>query len=143
MYYGQHEEILKFRICRSKFCCSELSGSTLAMKDWKGVQDVNHKKFSNEGVIVVEDDHDVIHFNNSSDLALFTSLNDLYFVTLNIDGQSTDVEAPPDIIDVKEEYDFIDDEDGGPHDLVDFDDEVPANDDDDDVAVVYSNEEKD
>ncbi|GKD60867.1 hypothetical protein Tco_1298376, partial [Tanacetum coccineum] len=95
------------------------------------IQDVNHKKFSNGGVIVVEDDHDVIHFNNSSDFTLSTSLNDLDFATLNIDGQSTDVKAPPDIIDVDEDDDFIDDEDVFPHDLADFDDEVLANDDDD------------
>ncbi|GKA74062.1 hypothetical protein Tco_0780364, partial [Tanacetum coccineum] len=95
------------------------------------------------GVIVVEDDHDVIHFNNSSDLALSTSLNDLDFATLNIDGQSTDVVAPPDIINADEDDDFIDDEEDIPHDFADSDDEVLANDDVDDVAVVYSSEEED
>ncbi|GKB82940.1 hypothetical protein Tco_0949835 [Tanacetum coccineum] len=74
------------------------------------VQDVNHKKFSNGGVIVVEDDHDVIHFDNSSDLILSTSLDDLDFAILNIDLN-------------------LDDED-----LTNDDD-----DDDDDVAVVCSN----
>ncbi|GJR41163.1 gag-pol polyprotein [Tanacetum coccineum] len=91
--------------------------------DWKVVQDVNHKKVSNGGVIVVEDDHDVIHFDNSSDLALSTSLDDLDFTTLNIDGQSMDVDAPPDIIDADEDNDLIDDEDTLPHDLADSDDE--------------------
>ncbi|GKA12721.1 zinc finger, PHD-type containing protein [Tanacetum coccineum] len=145
-----------FHICRSKFCCSELSGSTLAMKDVKSnvlslettwhktrqvvVEDVNHNKFLNGGVIVVEDDHDVIYFDNSSDLALFTSLNDLDFATLHIDGQSIDVDAPPNIIDVDEDDDIIDDEDTLPHDLADSDDEDIINvDNDDDVAVVYSN----
>ncbi|GJV13082.1 hypothetical protein Tco_1354623 [Tanacetum coccineum] len=105
----------------------------------KVVQDVNHKKFSNEDIIVIEDDHDVIHDNNSSYLALSASLNDLDYATLNIDGQSTDVEAPPDIIDVDKDDDFIDDEDDIPRDLADFDNEVLANDDDDDdVDVVYS-----
>ncbi|GKB68554.1 hypothetical protein Tco_0929966, partial [Tanacetum coccineum] len=66
--------------------------------DWKVVQDVNHKKFSNRGVIMVEDDYDVIHFDNSPDLTLSTSLVDLEFATLNIDGQSMDVDAPSDII---------------------------------------------
>ncbi|GJY92939.1 hypothetical protein Tco_0508721 [Tanacetum coccineum] len=108
--------------------------------DWKVIQDVNHKKFSNGGVIVVEDDHDVIHFDNSSDHTLSTSLDYLDFMTLNIDGQSMDVDAPPDIIDVDEDDDLIDDEDTLPHDLADSDDEDLANDDDDDdVAVVYSN----
>ncbi|GKF27837.1 hypothetical protein Tco_0094179, partial [Tanacetum coccineum] len=111
--------------------------------NWKVIQDVNHKKFSNEGVIVVKDDHDVIHFDNSYDLALSTSLNDLDFATLNIDGQSMDVEASPNIIDADENDDFIDDEDDIPHDFADSDDEVLTNDDDDDVAVVYSSEEED
>ncbi|GJX83218.1 zinc finger, PHD-type containing protein [Tanacetum coccineum] len=108
----------------------------------KVVQDVNHKKFSSGGVIVVEDDHDVIHFDNSYDLALSTSLNDLDFATLNIDGQSMDVDATPDIIDVDEDDDFIDDEDVISHDLADSDDEVLATDEDDDVVVVYSSEEE-
>ncbi|GKE05704.1 hypothetical protein Tco_1397722 [Tanacetum coccineum] len=68
-----------------------------------GRQDVNHKKFLTGGVIVVEDDDDVIHFHNSSNLALSTSLDDLDFATLNIEGQSMDVDAPPDIIDVDED----------------------------------------
>ncbi|GKE22701.1 hypothetical protein Tco_1434213 [Tanacetum coccineum] len=89
---------------------------------WKVVQDVNHKKYSNGDVIVVEDDYEVIHENNSSDLALSTSLNDLDFATLNIDGQSMRVEAPPDIILFYEDDDFIDDEDNVPHDLADSDD---------------------
>ncbi|GKF16122.1 hypothetical protein Tco_0061040, partial [Tanacetum coccineum] len=107
--------------------------------DWKVVQDVNHKKVSNNGVIVVEDDHDVIHFDNSSDLALSTSLDDLDFTTLNIDGQLIDVDAPPDIIDVNENDGLIDDENALPYDLADFDDEDLTNNDDDDVAYVYSN----
>nr|GEZ63053.1 hypothetical protein [Tanacetum cinerariifolium]GEZ64167.1 hypothetical protein [Tanacetum cinerariifolium] len=68
--------------------------------NWKVVKHVNHKKFLNGGVIMVEDDLDVIHFDNSSDLALSTSLNDLDFATLHIDGQSTDVDTPSDIIDM-------------------------------------------
>ncbi|GJW23376.1 hypothetical protein Tco_0033998, partial [Tanacetum coccineum] len=86
------------------------------------------------------DDHDVIHDNNSPDLTLSTSLNELDFATLNIDGQSTKVEAPPDIIVVEGDDDFIDDEDDISHDLADSDDEVLVNVDDDDKAatVVYS-----
>ncbi|GJS73974.1 hypothetical protein Tco_0706815 [Tanacetum coccineum] len=103
--------------------------------DWKVVQDVNHKKFLNGGVIMVEDDHDVIHFNNSSYLALSTSLDDLDFAILNIDGQSIDVDAPPDIIDVDKDYDLIDDKDALPRDLAGSDDEYLANDDDDDVVM--------
>ncbi|GJV75427.1 proton-dependent oligopeptide transporter family protein [Tanacetum coccineum] len=54
------------------------------------------------------------------------------------------VDTPPDIIDVDEDNDIIDDEDTLPHHLADFDDKDLINvDDDDDVAVVYSNEEED
>nr|GEX32823.1 hypothetical protein [Tanacetum cinerariifolium] len=104
--------------------------------NWKVVKHVNHKKFSNGGVIVVEDDLDVMHFDNSSDLTLSTSLNDLDFATLHIDGQSTDVDAPPDIIDVDKDNDIINAEDALPHDLADFDDEDLVNvDDDDDMSA--------
>ncbi|GKC77302.1 hypothetical protein Tco_1128076 [Tanacetum coccineum] len=91
---------------------------------WKVIEHVNHKKFSNGGVIVVEEDPDVIHFDNSSDLLLSTSLNDLNNATLHIDGQSTEVDAPPDIIDLDEDDDIIDDEDALPHDKQISDDEV-------------------
>nr|GFB08335.1 hypothetical protein [Tanacetum cinerariifolium] len=87
---------------------------------WKVVEHVSHKKFLNGGVSVVEDDPDVIHVDNSSDLILSTSLNDLEIAALHIDGQSIDVDAPPDIIDVvDEEDDIIDEEDPIPHDLAD------------------------
>nr|GEW86685.1 ribonuclease H-like domain-containing protein [Tanacetum cinerariifolium] len=96
--------------------------------------------FSDEGVIMVEEDPDVIHFDNSSDLPLSTSLNDLDNATLHIDGQSMEVDAPPDIIDLDEDDDIIDDEDALPHDLADSDDEdLVYVDDDDGVNVVYSN----
>ncbi|GJR39356.1 hypothetical protein Tco_1215040 [Tanacetum coccineum] len=92
-----------------------------------------------------EDDPDVIHVDNSSDLALSTSLNDLEIAALHIDGQSIDVDAPPDIIDVvDEDDDIIDEEDPIPHDLADSDDEDLVNlDIDDGVNVVYSSEEED
>ncbi|GJR56933.1 hypothetical protein Tco_1499095 [Tanacetum coccineum] len=111
---------------------------------WKVVEHVNHKKFSDGGVIVVEDDPDIIHFDNSSDLPLSTSLNDLDNAALHIDGQSTVVDAPPDIIDVPDEDDYIiSDEDALPHDLVDSDVEYLINVDDDGVEKVYSSEEED
>ncbi|GJS11993.1 hypothetical protein Tco_0368789 [Tanacetum coccineum] len=73
------------------------------------------------------------------------NLNDLDFATLHIDGQSIDVDAPPDIIDVvDEDDDIIDEEDPIPHDLADSDDEDLVNlDIDDGVNVVYSSEEED
>ncbi|GKA39068.1 hypothetical protein Tco_0731619 [Tanacetum coccineum] len=66
-------------------------------------------------------------------------LNDLNKATLHIDGQSTEVDAPPDIIDLDEDDDIIDDEDALPHDLADSDVEDIVNvKDDDGVEVVYS-----
>nr|GEU87936.1 hypothetical protein [Tanacetum cinerariifolium] len=64
---------------------------------WKVVEHVCHKKFSNRGVIVVEDDSNVIHVDNSYDLALYTSLNDLEIAALHKDGQSIDVDAPSNV----------------------------------------------
>ncbi|GJS57489.1 hypothetical protein Tco_0652273 [Tanacetum coccineum] len=62
------------------------------------------------------------------------SLNDLDNATLHIDGQSTEVDAPPYIIDVvDEDDDIIDDESTLSHDLADFDDEDLINVDDDGV----------
>ena len=94
---------------------------------WKVVQEVNHN--TTWDVIVAEDDDDVIHGNNSSNLQLSANLNDLAFETLNIDGQSTLVEAPPPIIHVDDDDEFIDDEDDDPYDLADSD----ANNSDDEV----------
>nr|GEY23630.1 hypothetical protein [Tanacetum cinerariifolium] len=92
-----------------------------------------------------EDDPDVIHVDNSFDLTLSTSLNDLEIATLHIDGQSIDVDAPRDIIDVvDEDDDIIDEKVPIPHDLADFDNEDLINlDIDDGVNVVYSSEEED
>ncbi|GKC02340.1 hypothetical protein Tco_0993950, partial [Tanacetum coccineum] len=85
------------------------------------------------------EDPDVIHFDNSSDLPLSTSLNDLNNATLHIDGQSTEVDAPPDIIDlVDQDDDITDDEDALPHDLADSDDEDLINVDDDGVEKMSS-----
>ncbi|GJW70183.1 proton-dependent oligopeptide transporter family protein [Tanacetum coccineum] len=111
---------------------------------WKVIEHVNHKKFLYGGVIVVEEDPDVIHFDNSSDLPFSTSLSDLDNETLHIDGHSTEVDAPPDIIDLDEDDDIIDDEDALPHDLADSDDEDLVNVVDDDGGdVVYSSKEED
>ncbi|GKG30094.1 hypothetical protein Tco_0419992, partial [Tanacetum coccineum] len=66
--------------------------------------------------------------NNASTLKIWPddnpteSLNDLDNATLHIDGQSTEVDAPPNIIDLDEDDDIINDEDALPHDLADSDD---------------------
>ncbi|GJR19175.1 RNA-directed DNA polymerase, eukaryota [Tanacetum coccineum] len=155
MYYGQ-QEILEFLNNMTQILangesfkndqyilatqvkqCFYLEDMARRLLGWKVVEHVNHKKFSNRGVIVVEDDPDIIHIDNSSYLAL----NDLEIAALHIDGQSIDVDAPPDIIDVDEDDDIIDDKDVLPYDLADSDDEDLVNvDDGDGVAVVYSSE---
>nr|GEY18244.1 hypothetical protein [Tanacetum cinerariifolium]GEY21112.1 hypothetical protein [Tanacetum cinerariifolium] len=97
-----------------------------------------------DGEIYYEDDPNVIHVDNSFDLALSISLNDLEIVALHIDGQSIYVDAPPDIIDVDKDDDIIDEEDPIPRDLANSDDEDLFNlDIDDGVNVVYSSEEED
>ncbi|GKG22143.1 hypothetical protein Tco_0384738, partial [Tanacetum coccineum] len=58
-------------------------------------------------------------------------MNDLNNATLHIDGQSTEVDALPYIIDLDEDDDIINDEDALPHDLADSDDEDLVNVDDD------------
>ncbi|GJR26477.1 hypothetical protein Tco_1102709 [Tanacetum coccineum] len=93
-----------------------------------------------DGEMYYEDDPDIIHVDNSSNLALTTSLNDLEIAALHIDGQSIDVDAPPDIIDVDEDDDIIDDEDVLPHDLADSDDEDLVNVDDDDGVAMSADE---
>nr|GEY01214.1 hypothetical protein [Tanacetum cinerariifolium] len=123
--------------------CFHLKDMARRPLGWKVVEHVNHKKFLNGGVIVVKDDLDIIHVNNSSSLALYTSLNNLEIATLHIDGQSIDVDVPPDIIDVDKDDDIIDNEDVLPHDLTYSNDEDLVNvDDNDSVAVVNSSEEK-
>nr|GEU33689.1 hypothetical protein [Tanacetum cinerariifolium] len=62
-------------------------------------------------------------------------LNDLDNATLHIDSQSTEVDAPPDIIDLDEDDDIIDDEDALPRDLADSDNEDLVNVDDDGVDM--------
>ncbi|GJT50238.1 reverse transcriptase domain-containing protein [Tanacetum coccineum] len=59
-------------------------------------------------------------------------LSDLDNATLHIDGQSTEVDVPPDIIDLDKDGDIINDEDALPNDLADSDDEDLVNVDDDD-----------
>ncbi|GJS29930.1 reverse transcriptase domain-containing protein [Tanacetum coccineum] len=137
MYYGQLEEILQFSYMSFKIVLFRVKWVDISNKGRK----VKHFVIRNNitQILVNEDDPDVIHFDNSSDLALSTSLNDLDFATLYIDGQLMDVDAPPDFIDVDEDDDIIDDEDALPYDLADYDDEDLVNvDDDDGVVVVYS-----
>ncbi|GJU75637.1 CACTA transposable element [Tanacetum coccineum] len=144
MYYGEAFKDDQYILATQVKQCFYLEDMARRQPHWMVVKHVNHKKFLDGGVIVVEKDPDVILFDNSSDLPLSTSLNDLDNATLHIDGQSTEVDTPPDIIDLDEDNVIIDNEDALPHDLADFDDEDLVNvDDDDGVDVVYSSEEED
>nr|GEX04387.1 hypothetical protein [Tanacetum cinerariifolium] len=118
MYYGQLQEILEFKYLLFKV--------VLFRVKWF---DTRNQR---------QDDPDIIHFDNSSDLPLSTSLNDLDNATLHIDGQSIKVDVPPDIIDVVDKDDDItDDEDALLYDLADFDNEDLINIDDDGVDKMF------
>nr|GEX21564.1 hypothetical protein [Tanacetum cinerariifolium] len=141
MYYSKLQEILEFnyllfKVVLFRVKCFDTQNQGRKVK-WLVLRNNMTQIFTRE------DDPDIIHFDNSSDLLLSTSLNDLDKATLHIDGQSTEVDAPPDIIDVvDEDDDIIDDEDALPHDLADTDDEDHINVDDDGVDKVYSSEEQ-
>nr|GEX87562.1 hypothetical protein [Tanacetum cinerariifolium] len=143
MYYGQLQEILEFKYLLFKVVLFRVKWFDTRNQGCKVkclVLRNNMTQINTRGVIVVEDDHDIIHFDNSSNLPLFTCLNDLDNATLHIDGQSTEVDVPPDIIDVVDEYDdIINDEDPIPRDLVDSDDEDLINVDDDGVHKMSAN----
>ncbi|GJS65818.1 hypothetical protein Tco_0680382 [Tanacetum coccineum] len=84
MYYGQLQEIIEFNrevFKDDQYILITQVKQIFYLEDktkphWKVVEHVNHKKFSDGGVIVVEDDPDIIHFDNSSDLP-FYNLNGL------------------------------------------------------------------
>ncbi|GJX93762.1 gag-pol polyprotein [Tanacetum coccineum] len=165
MYYGQLQEIIEFSYlsfkvvlfrvkwfdtsnegCKVKHLVVRNNMTQILTKGeaFKDDQYILATQFLDRGVIVVEKDPDVILFDNSFDIPLSTSLNDLDNATLHIVGQSTEVDTPPDIIDLNEDDDIIDNEDALPHDLANFDDEDLVNVDDvDGVDVVYSSEEED
>nr|GEX41298.1 hypothetical protein [Tanacetum cinerariifolium] len=91
-----------------------------------------------DGVRYVVHSRDERHTTQNSSICSPGPDREMYY-----DGQSTEVDAPPDIIDVvDEDDDIIDDEDALLHDLADFDDEDLINVDDDGVDKVYSTEKK-
>ncbi|GJS26330.1 hypothetical protein Tco_0486950 [Tanacetum coccineum] len=170
MYYGQLEQILEFSYFSFKTMLFQVKWFDTSNKGCiqnfvirKNITQIkaNGEAFKNDQYILatqvklcfyledmarqpLEDDPDVIHVDNSSDLSLSTRLNDLEIVALHIHVQSIYVDAPPDIIDVDKDDDIIDEEDPIPYDLADSDDEDLINlDIDDGVNVVYSSEEED
>ena len=81
---------------------------------WKVVQEVNHRKIWDRDIIAEDDEEDVIHDSNSSNLSLCADLDHLTYTSLSI-GQSTEVEhvpSPEDVIhDSDDDIDDYDDED--------------------------------
>ncbi|GJX65684.1 acidic leucine-rich nuclear phosphoprotein 32 family member A [Tanacetum coccineum] len=77
---------------------------------WKVVEDVHHRKIWHRDV--VEDEQDVIHDSNSSDVVLSAELGNLEYTILSTNDESTEVDALPDNEVADEEgADFIGDED--------------------------------
>nr|GEY04889.1 hypothetical protein [Tanacetum cinerariifolium] len=148
MYYGQLQAILEFLylsfkvvLFRVKWFDTSNEGRKvkhLVLRNNMTQILTKGKAFKDDQyILATQEDPDVIHFDNSFDLPLSTSLNDLDNATLHIDGQSTEVNAPPDTIDIDEDDDIIDDEDAFPYDLADSDDEDLVNVDDDDGVDVF------
>nr|GEU42340.1 hypothetical protein [Tanacetum cinerariifolium] len=136
MYHGQLQEILEFSYFSFKVVLFRVKWFDTSNKGRK----VKHLVLRNNmtQILTKEEYPDVIHFDNSSDLPLSTSLNGLDNATLHIDGQSTKVDAPSDIIDLDEDDDIIDDEDALPLDLADSEYEDLVNVDNDDDGVDMS-----
>lgn len=103
--------------------------------NWKAVQDSYHRKIWNPDIIVVEDNQDVVHDNNSSHITLSAELDQLDYNIINIDVQPAEVEAPPPIITIVEDEDDIDFDDHVPHDLASDDDDGHENEDDEDDST--------
>ncbi|GKB69139.1 reverse transcriptase domain-containing protein [Tanacetum coccineum] len=100
----------------------------------------DHRTTQNSGICLPSPDGEM-YYGQLQEILEF-NLNDLDNAALHIDGQSTEVDSLPDIIDVvDEDDDIIDDKDALPHDLADSDDEDLINVDDDGVDKVYSSEE--
>lgn len=80
---------------------------------WKVVQEVNHRKIWDRDIIAEDDEQDVIHESNSSDLSLSADLDRLTYTSLSI-GQSTEVEHIS--TQAREEIDSDDDSDDANND---------------------------
>ncbi|GJY19395.1 integrase, catalytic region, zinc finger, CCHC-type containing protein [Tanacetum coccineum] len=144
MYYGQLQEILEFKYLlfkvvsfRVKWFDTRNQGCKVkhfVLRNNMTQIDCRGEAFKNDQYILVTQVKQVFYLE---DKAKPYCLNDLDNATLHIDGQSTKVDVPPDIIDVVDQDDDItDDEDALPHDLADSDDEDLINVDDDGVDKI-------
>ncbi|GJS28378.1 putative reverse transcriptase domain, ribonuclease H-like domain, aspartic peptidase domain protein [Tanacetum coccineum] len=142
MYYGQLEQILEFSylsfktvLFRVKWFDTSNKGRIQNFVIRNNITQIkaNGEAFKNDQYILATQVKQCFYLEDMARRplgwkvirnSLSTSLNDLEIAALHIDGQSIDVDAPPDIIDVvDEDDDIIDEEDPIPHDLADSDDE--------------------
>nr|GEU59306.1 hypothetical protein [Tanacetum cinerariifolium] len=159
MFYGQLEEILELTYIGNRKGINHILTDKDSYKDqqyilatharqvfyledparrpphWKVVEDVHHRKIWHRDV--VEDDQDVIHDSNSSDVALSANLGDLDYTSLSTNDESTKVDASLDNeVPDEESADFIGDEDDvAPHVLEDDDQDEDVRDDDGPASV--------
>ncbi|GJR03804.1 hypothetical protein Tco_0526788 [Tanacetum coccineum] len=144
MYYGQLQKILEFFYLSFKVVLFRVKWFDTSNEGRK----VKHLVLRNNMTQILTKGEAFTFLqhksNNASTFKIWPndnptgSLNDLENATLHIDGQSTEVDALPYIIDLDEDDDIIDDEDALPHDLADSDDEDLVNVDDDDGVDVMS-----
>ncbi|GKC23530.1 hypothetical protein Tco_1025680 [Tanacetum coccineum] len=143
MYYGRLEEILKLtyiRNCKDAYRNQQYILATQARQvcyledparrplHWKVVEEVHHRKNFLRDIIVVEDEQDVIHGGNSSDVELSNEFPDLDDTVLSTNDESTEVDVPLDTEVHDDDDDFIYDIDDVAHDIG-SDDEVDPTDD--------------
>ncbi|GKE69167.1 hypothetical protein Tco_1527239, partial [Tanacetum coccineum] len=154
MYYGQLQEILEFSYLFFKvvlFRVKWFDTSNEGRKVKHLVLRNNMTQILTKGEAFIDDQYilatqvkQCFYLEDMARRQPTRSLNELDNATLHIDGQSTEVDAPPDIIDLDKDDDIIDDEDALPRDLPYFNDEDLVNvDDDDGVDIFYSSKEED
>nr|GEX04307.1 hypothetical protein [Tanacetum cinerariifolium] len=136
MYYGQLQEILKFKyllfkvvLFRVKWFDTRNQGrkvKRLVFRNNMTQIDTRAESFKDDQYILVTQVKQVFYLKDKAKSYRGSSniLNELDNVALHIDGQSTEVDVPLNIIDVVDEDDDItDDEDALPYDLADSDNE--------------------
>ncbi|GKB98947.1 hypothetical protein Tco_0985084 [Tanacetum coccineum] len=126
MYYGRLEEILKFlyksfKVVLFRVKWFDTSNEGRKLKCFVIRNNITQilassESFKDQQYILATQVKQVFYLKDMArrplHWKLVQDLNDLDFVTLNKDGQSTEVKAPPNIIVVDDNDDFINDEDG-------------------------------
>ncbi|GJU28925.1 hypothetical protein Tco_1172514 [Tanacetum coccineum] len=146
MYYGQLEQILEFSYLSFKTVLFRVKWFDTSNEGRKVKRFVirnnmtqiwaNGKSFKDDQYIPATQVKQVFYLEDMARRPPNWKVVEDDFATLHIDGQSMDVVAPPDIIDVNKDDDIIDDEDALPYDLTySYDEDLVNVDDDDDVAM--------